>query len=75
LDVLQKNRHHNRSRKVRHENQQQEALGEQKDNTWARTEPKMNDDEDRESDNSDNYIPPGPESSDSGSDSGSGSNS
>jgi hypothetical protein len=34
-----KTRHHNRSRKVRRENQQQQALGEPKDNAWARTEP------------------------------------
>jgi hypothetical protein len=66
-----KTRHHNRSRKVRRENQQQQALGELKNNAWARTEPPTNDDEDRESDNSDNAIPPGPESSDSESDSGS----
>jgi histone H3/H4 len=70
-----KTRHHNRSQKVRREIQQQQALGEPKDNAWARTEPPMNDDEDRESDNSDNEIPPGPESSDSESDSGSESNS
>jgi hypothetical protein len=66
-----KTRHHNRSRKVRRENQQQQALGEPKDNAWARTEPPKNDDEDRESDNSDNAIPPGPQLSDSESDSGS----
>jgi hypothetical protein len=70
-----KTRHHNRSRKVRRENQQQQALGEPKDNAWAQTEPSTNDDEDRESDNSDNAIPPGPESSDSESDSGSESSS
>jgi hypothetical protein len=68
---ISKTRHHNRSRKVRRENQQQQALGEPKDNAWARTEPPKNDDEDRESDNSDNAIPPGPESRDSESDSGS----
>jgi hypothetical protein len=66
-----KTRHHNRSRKVRRENQQQQALGEPKDNAWAPTEPPKNDDEDRESDNSDNAFSPGPESSDSESDSGS----
>jgi hypothetical protein len=56
-----KTRHHNQSRKVRRENQQQQALGEPKDNAWARTEPPKNDDEDRESDNSDNAVSPGPE--------------
>jgi hypothetical protein len=30
-----KTQHHNRSRKVRRENQQQQALGEPKDNAWA----------------------------------------
>jgi hypothetical protein len=75
LGCTKKNRHHNRSRNVRRENQQQQALGEPKDNAWAQTEPPTNDDEDRESDNSDNVIPPGPESSDIESESGSESNS
>jgi hypothetical protein len=70
-----KTRHHNWSRKVRREIQHQQALGEQKDNAWAPTEPPTNDDEVRESDNSDNDIPPGPESSDSENDSGSESDS
>jgi hypothetical protein len=66
-----KTRHHNRSRKARRENQQQQALGEPKENAWAPPEPPKNDDEDRESDNSENAILPGPESSDSESDIGS----
>jgi hypothetical protein len=62
-----KTRHHNRSRKVRRENQQQQALGKPKKNAWAATEPKDNDDEDRASDDSENTIGPGPMSSDSAS--------
>jgi hypothetical protein len=57
-----KNRHHNRSRRARREIQQQQALGEPKLNAWAPAETPTNDDEVRESDN---YISPGPESSDS----------
>jgi histone H3 len=58
-----KTRHHNRSRKVRRENKQQQALGEPKENAWAPTEPPINDDEDRASDESENAIRPGPKSS------------
>jgi hypothetical protein len=67
-----KTRHHNRSRKVRRENQQQQALGEPKDNAWTPTELPTNEDEVRESDIE---IAPGPEASDSDSDSGSESDS
>jgi hypothetical protein len=72
LGQTTKTRHHNRSRKVRREIQQQQALGEPKDNAWTPTEIPTNDDEVRESDND---IAPGPESSDSDSDSGSESDS
>jgi hypothetical protein len=64
-----KTRHHNQSRKFGRENHQQQALGEPKENAWAPTEPPKNDDEDRESDDSENVIRPGPESSDSESES------
>jgi hypothetical protein len=64
-----KTRHHNRSQKVRRENQQQEPLGDPKTNAWAPPETKDNDDEEDESDDSDNSISPGSTSSDSESDS------
>jgi hypothetical protein len=61
-------RHHNRSQKVRRENQQQQALAEPKINAWPPPETKDNDDEDEKSDDSDdseNFLSPGPKSSDS----------
>jgi hypothetical protein len=67
-------RNNNRSRKVRRENQQQQALGKPKQNAWAATEPQENDDEDRESDYSENAIRAGPMSRDSGSESESSTN-
>jgi hypothetical protein len=64
-----KKRRHNRSRKVRRKNQQQQALGEPKENAWEAKEPPKNDDEDRASDDSENAIRPGPMLSDSESES------
>jgi hypothetical protein len=55
-----KTRHHNRSRKVRRENQQQQALGEPEKNAWAPPETKDNGDEDTTSDDSEKSIGPGP---------------
>jgi hypothetical protein len=49
-----KTRHHNRSRKVRRENQQQQALGEPKINAWA--PPETKDNEDETSDDSENRL-------------------
>jgi hypothetical protein len=70
LGQTTKTQHHNRSQKVRRKNQQQQALGEPKDNAWTPTELPTNEDEVRESDNE---FAPGPEASDS--DSGSESDS
>jgi hypothetical protein len=59
-----KTRHHNRSWKVRRENQQQQALGEPKINAWEPPETKDNGDEDKTSDDSEKSIGPGPMLSD-----------
>jgi hypothetical protein len=40
-----KTRHHNRSQKLRRENQQQEPLGDPKTNAWGASETKDNEDE------------------------------
>jgi hypothetical protein len=64
-----KTRHHNRSRKVRRENQQQQALGEPKINAWTPPEIQDNGDEDETSDDSEKSLRPGPMSSDSESES------
>jgi hypothetical protein len=72
LEQTTKTRHHNRSRKVRREIQQQQALDKPKDNAWTPTDIPTKNDEVRESDND---ISRGPESSDSENDSGSESDS
>jgi hypothetical protein len=64
-----KNRHHNRSQKVIRENQQQEPLGDPKTNAWGASEKKDNEDEEEEIDDIEKLVSPGPQSSDSESDS------
>jgi hypothetical protein len=60
-----KSRHHNRSQKVRRENQQQEQLNYPKANAWEPPKTQENDDEEQESDDSEKLVSPGPHSSDS----------